>query len=756
MRRWNVLVVAALLSAVPVGAEAASPAPSALPEPSAAPVSSPAADASAVPSPAASPVAVDLPAGVQYLGTVATWPWGLPASSEWSLRPSSFVTKGDQVVATLGRRGKQIRAAVRTGDGGWEDVLVDAGRGVRPPAPYRLVENVYATSLSAGPHGFLVTGAEDAWTQGHLSTTRIPFAWFSPDARHWMRVDLRAAVGSAGSFVAEAGIATPTGWRIAGASTSRDLRAKAGIVTLASDDGLHWRVVSRLAGPWALTASSLDRLGDTLVLTGTEWVCDVSGSMLNAGIGNQVLRFWTTADGGATWKPADGTAGGVAAPRTPAPRSVKGCTGGIGTYSSTGSSLGVVDGRSLVVIGNDHVRVATTGDLRTWRTAALPGGSPVGGIAYVPDAPHTTVATPDGDGLAILALGPLRDAQDGEAPFGAGVVAWQSIDAGTSWTRVPATVPLQAGSNSALVPSPDGSVWLEARNEKTGRCGNIGCTLRLGPWTARQSVAGPLQPPPPCVPGPRATCAFSTLDGSHPAADLARIDLYGGTIAGTADLTGATLADGQLSGVRIAAGAALGGADLRRAKLPYATIEADVQLAGASLKGADLTNARILTSDLAGADWTGANLTRADLAAADLTGVVLKGVKLDSTRVSQTILGADLRGTGIDGAIVEVGPMGQGLAGHDFGRMNLEGTYFSGGWSEATRGDLTHADFSHAKVDNMGFSNVDLTGARFPRGVRSQIDFSPGVAISFGDGVICPDGKPGTKKSFSYDCRLGR
>lgn len=87
--------------------------------------------------------------------------------------------------------------------------------------------------------------------------------------------------------------------------------------------------------------------------------------------------------------------------------------------------------------------------------------------------------------------------------------------------------------------------------------------------------------------------------------------------------------------------------------------------------------------------------------------------------------------------------------------LSLIGFFFGGAGPTAV-GDLQGADFRHADVHNLGFSNVDLTGARFPAGARSQIDFNGGVQIYFSTGVTCPDGKPATKVSFSYDCRLGK
>lgn len=78
------------------------------------------------------------------------------------------------------------------------------------------------------------------------------------------------------------------------------------------------------------------------------------------------------------------------------------------------------------------------------------------------------------------------------------------------------------------------------------------------------------------------------------------------------------------------------------------------------------------------------------------------------------------------------------------------------GASATEVGNMTGADFRKADVTLMSFNNVDLTGAKSPPGARSEVDFSSGLKVYFGSGIICPDGKPGTKVLFSYDCRIGK
>ena len=72
----------------------------------------------------------------------------------------------------------------------------------------------------------------------------------------------------------------------------------------------------------------------------------------------------------------------------------------------------------------------------------------------------------------------------------------------------------------------------------------------------------------------------------------------------------------------------------------------------------------------------------------------------------------------------------------------------------AAPANLRRADFSHALLDKASFSNVDLTGATF----NPKVNLGTGTAfayVSFGTGVICPDGSPPVAGKLGFDaCRI--
>jgi hypothetical protein len=729
----------------PPASASSSPAASSSPEPSGGPVATP----------APSGPAVMLPAGVQYPEPASPAIWDLPSTSTWYLGdPGSRVVTDGQVTAILGiRGGRQTRLAVRDASGSWTDHLVDAGAGVRGPGLYTTTDWILSNGLAAGPKGFLVFGQESIADSLHHGISRLGFTWFSRDGAAWIRTDLRGVLGANAAFVPRSAMATADGWLMAGDLSSRNLRSKAVVVVLSSNDGSHWRQVSRIASGWATTSSSLDTLGGRVVLAGTEWVCDANGFMLNAGIGNPTLRLWSSPDGGITWKAADSRAGGVVKPNAKAPSSARGCTGGINAYATTGTYFGVVNGRAVAVSAG-HARIATSTDLMSWQVADLEGAVPVGGSGYEPSAARSLVAVPDGPGWALLSLESRRDEKGAVASFGSAVFAWTSAD-GAAWSPLLAGPPLELTPNARLIGSPDGAVYLADQKVTMVSCGNTGCKYDKGPVGYRRSQAGQAVPVPACVPAPAADCAFATLGSSLAGADLSGIDLFGAQLSGSADLSGANLSGARLTGLTLDAGANLAGADLSGADLGSAVFKPGVHLAGTSFAKANLGNAEFFTSDTAGASFANADLSAANLDSVDLSGVILSGATMHGTSVNQTLFAARLAGVHLSKPLVRVGTGAAGLPNHDFGTSNLAGWFFGGAGSSAI-GDLRGADFRHAGVALLGFSDVDLTGARFPPKARSQIDFNGGLQVYFAAGVICPDGKPATKVSFSYDCRIGR
>ncbi len=683
-----------------------------------------------------------LPAGLQFTAALEREPWGLPTTSTWAtLNTVGAAVAGGQVTAILGSRGRQVRAAIRDAAGAWRDVLVDPGTGVRGPGVYTNADQLGGNGVAAGAKGLVAIGMETITNPSRYFISRLGFAWFSRDGSTWARIDFRSVLGAGAAFVPRSVATTPTGWLIVGSLTSRDLSAKATIVVLASTDGTHWKTASRLSGKWTTTAAQLWTLGDRLLLVGAEWICSTGGYELNAAIGSPQLRLWSSSDGGRTWTAGDWTAGGVNEVGTPAPTSTRGCTGGTGAYSSSGQLLGVVNGR-VVIASADHSRLATSTDLRTWQVGELAGAVPTGGD-HASGAARSVVAAADGTGIAILALGGRRDATDAAGGYGSQVVAWRSDD-GATWSRLPAARPLEVTPRARLIPSPDGSVYLYDQPAENG------------PAEYRQSVPGPLITVTGCTAAARADCSFLAVSSVPAGADLSGIDLFGAEVTASADLSGANLSGARLTGAVVDGGANLAGANLSGATLIGASIEQDVHLAGASFRGANLTEAAIRSTDAAAADFSRANLSGTDLAAVDLGSVTLAGSTMNGTRVNPSVFAVDLAGVHVKGLQVSVGATGSGhdLAGHDFGRLNVTGFYFSGD-SATTPGDMKGTDFRDAAITGLAFGNVDLTGAKFPPHTGSITDFETHrTGIYFSDGVICPDGKPGTKVSFSLDCRL--
>lgn len=707
----------------------------------------------ASPFPSASPAAM-LPAGVQYPDPATPAIWGLPNSSKWAVDdPRSRVAQDGQVVAVLGLHGKQIRLAVRDASGTWADRLVDRGVGVRGPGAYRTTDWILPTGLAASPAGYLVFGQESIADAGHHILSRLGFVWFSRDGRAWTRTDLRGALGSGAAFVPTSAMATGNGWLLVGSLSTRNLRGKAVVVALSSTDGVHWRQASKISSSWATTGDSLDTLGDKTVLSGFEWICERNGYMLNAAIGNPVLRLWSSSDGGATWQDGDSSGGGLVKPNAPAPDKASSCSGGIGTYATTGAYLGVINGRA-VAVSADHARIATSTNLVDWQAADLPGAVPPGGPGYQPGAASSLLVSPDGQGLAMLSLESRRDDTGAIAGFGSQVLAWRSAD-GITWGPQLAGPPLQVTAKARLLPSPDGAVYLSDQPETLSTCGRRGCTYTLGAVGYQRSVAGPTLPAAGCVPAPAADCAFATLEGSLAGADLSGINLFGARIAGTADLSGANLSGARLNGLNVESGANLSGANLSGADLSNARIRDGVLFAQANFSKAGLKRAQISSADGAGASFAGADLSETVLSSLDLSTVTLAGATMAGTYVNQTVFAARLTGVHLSGPLVKIAAAEAGLPDNDFGKVNLAGWFFSG-QGPSSIGNLRGADFRRAGVAGLVFTNVDLTGARFPKGARSLTDFSSGgLKVNFLSGVTCPDGKQATKVGAFYDCRIG-
>ncbi|MEI7743290.1 MAG: hypothetical protein WCK58_06020, partial [Chloroflexota bacterium] len=358
---------------------------------------------------------VVVPAGVQYLEPATATVFGLPASSTWD----RFSTPDGETSPTLaiGRDAKgNAVVAARTGTS-WTRAVLATPKSVKAPRPYNVTNWVRADAAAVGAHGYLVVGEANVSDAYHLSISGLGFAWFSADGRTWRRTDFRQVLGTGANFQPRGLVASGDGWLVAGSLTNRSASAKSQVVVLSTKDGRTWKQVAHLKGTWGLAAQGLEMLGDRVVLEGLEWVCSDSGHHLIVGIGNPQLRLWSSGDGGATWTAGDWTAGGVNAAAAPMPTTSSQCRSvQIGQLSTSGSYLGVVNGRAVVLAG-DHTRAAVSSDLATWTIADVPGGKPTGN-EYVYTVGGTAVAAvPDGTGTLILSLEARRNAGDGVGGF---------------------------------------------------------------------------------------------------------------------------------------------------------------------------------------------------------------------------------------------------------------------------------------------------------------------------------------------------
>jgi uncharacterized protein YjbI with pentapeptide repeats len=173
------------------------------------------------------------------------------------------------------------------------------------------------------------------------------------------------------------------------------------------------------------------------------------------------------------------------------------------------------------------------------------------------------------------------------------------------------------------------------------------------------------------------------------------------------------------------------------------TIKSGANLAGANFSGASLAKASIWTDQAAGANFSNADLAGATLSGIDLTGVTLTAANLSGAFVGQSIFSVKLAGVNTSSLFVKVDATG--LPNHDFGTARLAGWYISGSIKQV--GNLRGADFRHATINGVGFSDVDLTGARFPA--------HAGTLLYISTGVICPDGRKATEvNSYTHSCRL--
>lgn len=174
-------------------------------------------------------------------------------------------------------------------------------------------------------------------------------------------------------------------------------------------------------------------------MTASEYICTAdSAAMSDFSLGGQT-RVWASVDAGATFAALDLAAAGVAASFPAPPADPATCPADTDSLETFRAELPLVDvaGGQVVLGAPDAVTVATTRDLTTWTTAALPNGVPTASAdARLPESARLAVS--DGDALVITSLEPRRGPDGGVLGYGAQVLAWRSDDAGASWSQLDA------------------------------------------------------------------------------------------------------------------------------------------------------------------------------------------------------------------------------------------------------------------------------------------------------------------------------
>jgi hypothetical protein len=560
-------------------------------------------------SPAATPAPaqdVNLPPGIEF--TAATT---LPGTfsdvlGEIAGAPVYFGVKSGYPVSA------------RLQNGAWKVTRIDNENGFALPAGTRrtaayngakstLKIRVGAVATSGG--GTVAVG--DGYVEGGgASLAVLGFMWFTTDGASWQRFDPRDILGGRNMSVAMVNvIATTDGFIAVGSVASLKSKGASELVVLRSANGRTWSVASRVAANASLGVKAIRAAGTRLILEGYEATCDARSGPNDGDVLARAMRVWQSLDGGATWLDVDlAGADPVLRAGEPAPANPSACPNPSTDYkaiqerfASHGSILGVADGR-LVALSEDGSTVAVSSeDLSTWTTAPVPGAV----AAAPPDGtpankPIATLLTRDTSGWILRSVQPRRDASGAELAYGCDIRWWRSTDTGATWVPGVAGRPTGActGGFFSFRERSDGSVVYFM----------IDAPVTPAPGGAfMTSTGGPVSQWDRCTPGPKADCAFVTMDGigstpGSPPVDWSGIRFAGATLTGVA-LAGAALPGADLAGAVISGD--LSGANLKGATLSYTTITA-------SLAGADLTGAYAFRS-VFGGDLTGAKVTADDL-----------------------------------------------------------------------------------------------------------------------------------------------
>jgi hypothetical protein len=166
--------------------------------------------------------------------------------------------------------------------------------------------------------------------------------------------------------------------------------------------------------------------------------------------------------------------------------------------------------------------------------------------------------------------------------------------------------------------------------------------------------------------------------------------------------------------------------------VPWGSCDAPAE--GSDCAFATVVDAAWSAARLTGIDLSGAVLRRVDLSQADLAGAFLAGALLDDVDLSNaTLTGADLSGA----LVGQIDLTAAVLSGIDLSNSRFDAFYSV---YDGTPVNLRGVDFADAVLRGAGFREVDLTGADLADADLG--DEGTGDSVSFGHGVICPDGAP--------------
>lgn len=381
---------------------------------------------------------------VAQAALVADAPSALPGG--FTPTESATLAGVQVVVGSAAPAGTSVAAAAVRTDGEWQTVTIDDGSGYSAAGGLALLYGWSATSVAAGPQGFVATGYAGLYS-GNINQGTATLLWFSADGVTWTRIDPRSVVGGASPWFQLSHVrATSAGFVALGTNGQNQS------IVLTSADGTTWAQTDSFTVPWSLLPVGLYTDGNLVVAEVEEYLCLTDPFA----VGTQPLLRWS-ADGGATWSAVDMSAVPTLDNYVPEPDAATCATpeysglDDLSKLAGTHGPIGVVGGQ-LLMVDSGLTRVAISTDGATWATAELPGPTPVSGSDSFSFTSRPSLVTTVGGSTAIFVQVPP---EYGQAPTA--MVGWTSTD-GTSWTSVSGLDITPTSSTVIIDASADGAV----------------------------------------------------------------------------------------------------------------------------------------------------------------------------------------------------------------------------------------------------------------------------------------------------------